>query len=235
MPISAILFGGRRATAVPLVTEAFDWQHGVFLASNVASEGTAAAENKVGELRRDPFAMLPFCGYNMGDYFGHWLTIGAQGRRRPSCRGSTTSTGSARTSDGKFVWPGFGENSRVLKWIVERLDGKAEARRDRRSACCPTARAWTPTGLDLTDEQLGPAAHRRHRGLARGGRADPRALRAASATTCRRSCGTSWTSSTSGSPSPQPGQRSCHTMVTTTVTGCWPGCTGTAAAEAVLA
>ena len=142
MPISAILFGGRRASAVPLVTEAFDWRHGVFLASNVASEGTAAAENKVGELRRDPFAMLPFCGYNMGDYFAHWLELGESRRRRPSCRASTSSTGSARTQHGKFIWPGFGENIRVLKWIFERLEGEAAARDTPIGRCPPRAR-WT--------------------------------------------------------------------------------------------
>jgi phosphoenolpyruvate carboxykinase (GTP) len=152
VPISAILFGGRRASAVPLVTEAIDWEHGVFLASNVASEGTAAAENKVGELRRDPFAMLPFCGYNMGDYFQHWLTIGK----------STAAANLPRIyfvnwfrkdENGKFVWPGFGENSRVLKWIFERLDGEALARTTP-IGLVPGAEALDLTGLALSPAQL---------------------------------------------------------------------------------
>jgi len=152
VPIDAILFGGRRATNVPLVTESFDWQHGVFLASNVASEGTAAAENKVGELRRDPFAMLPFCGYNMGDYFGHWLATGAKADAGKLPRIYYVNW-FRKDSDGRFVWPGFGDNSRVLKWIVERLEGKAEATTTA-IGNVPTTDALDLSGLELTDEQV---------------------------------------------------------------------------------
>ena len=152
VPISAILFGGRRATAVPLVTEAFDWQHGVFLASNVASEGTAAAENKVGELRRDPFAMLPFCGYNMGDYFAHWLSM--TGRTDPDALPKIFFVNWFRKDmHGKFLWPGYGENSRVLKWIFERLDGAADAA-ETPIGLLPTAASLDVEGLGLTDHQL---------------------------------------------------------------------------------
>jgi phosphoenolpyruvate carboxykinase (GTP) len=151
VPISAILFGGRRASAVPLVTEAFDWAHGVFLASNVASEGTAAAETKIGELRRDPFAMLPFCGYNMGDYFAHWLRVGA-GADPAKLPRIYSVNWFRRDAAGKFVWPGFGENSRVLKWIVERLEGRADA------DDTPIGRLPTQDGLDLTGLALGAEA-----------------------------------------------------------------------------
>jgi phosphoenolpyruvate carboxykinase (GTP) len=152
VPISAILFGGRRASAVPLVTEAFDWAHGVFLASNVASEGTAAAENAIGELRRDPFAMLPFCGYNMGDYFGHWLSMDGrtEAAKLPRIYFVNWFRKDAR---GKFVWPGFGDNSRVLKWIVERLEGKAQAV-DTPIGRVPARESLDVSGLGLTDEQL---------------------------------------------------------------------------------
>jgi phosphoenolpyruvate carboxykinase (GTP) len=144
VPISAILFGGRRATAVPLVTEAFDWQHGVYLAANIASEGTAAAEGKVGELRRDPFAMLPFCGYNMADYLRHWLHIGSEAASDPAHLPRLYLVNWFRKgADGKFLWPGFGENSRVLKWIVGRIEGEAEA------VDTPIGRVPTPASLDL--------------------------------------------------------------------------------------
>jgi phosphoenolpyruvate carboxykinase (GTP) len=151
VPIDAILFGGRRATAVPLVTEAFDWAHGVFLASNVASEGTAAAENKVGELRRDPFAMLPFCGYHMGDYFAHWLKVGEQkGAQLPKI---FFVNWFRKGADGKFIWPGFGDNSRVLKWVCERLDGKADAN-ETAIGFVPTKQSLDTSGLNISDEAL---------------------------------------------------------------------------------
>jgi phosphoenolpyruvate carboxykinase (GTP) len=152
VPISAILFGGRRASAVPLVTEAFDWAHGVFMAANVASEGTAAAETKVGELRRDPFAMLPFCGYNMGDYFAHWLKIGADAADPAKLPRIFSVNWFRKDAAGKFVWPGFGENARVLKWIVERLEGEADAE------TTPIGRVPTADALDLDGLTLAPGA-----------------------------------------------------------------------------
>nr|WP_238537086.1 phosphoenolpyruvate carboxykinase (GTP) [Caulobacter sp. AP07] len=152
VPISAILFGGRRASAVPLVTEAFDWEHGVFLASNVASEGTAAAENSIGELRRDPFAMLPFCGYNMGDYFAHWLKVGASADPAKLPRIYFVNW-FRKDERGKFVWPGYGENSRVLKWIVDRLEGEADAV-DSPIGRLPARDGLDLTGLNLSDAQL---------------------------------------------------------------------------------
>ena len=145
VPISAILFGGRRATAVPLVTEAYSWQHGVFLGATVASETTAAATGQVGRLRHDPFAMLPFCGYNMGDYFGHWLKIG--GLTDPEKLPRIYAVNWFRKDEnGRFAWPGFGENSRVLKWITERLSGDAAAQ--------PTAIGHLPTPESLDTDGL---------------------------------------------------------------------------------
>jgi phosphoenolpyruvate carboxykinase (GTP) len=152
VPISAILFGGRRATAVPLVTEAFNWNHGVFLASNVASEGTAAAENKIGELRRDPFAMLPFCGYNMGDYFRHWLSMPARTEAAKLPKIFFVNW-FRKDMHGKFLWPGYGENSRVLKWIFQRVDDEAEAV-ETPIGRLPTAASLDVAGLGLSDHQL---------------------------------------------------------------------------------
>ena len=140
VPIDAILFGGRRAGVVPLVTESFSWQHGTFLGATVSSETTAASAGKVGELRRDPMAMLPFCGYNMGDYFAHYLKIGSsRGAKLPKI----FYVNWFRTDgNGKFLWPGYGENSRVLKWIFERCDGKVHA------VDTPIGRLPEPADLD---------------------------------------------------------------------------------------
>ncbi|MEO6317745.1 MAG: phosphoenolpyruvate carboxykinase (GTP) [Acidimicrobiales bacterium] len=148
VPISAILFGGRRATNVPLVTESYDWDQGVFLGSIMSSETTAAQAGAVGKLRFDPFAMLPFCGYNMGDYFQHWLEIGQrEGAQLPRLYWVNWFR---KGDDGKFLWPGFGENSRVLKWVVERVAGGGEAV-DTPIGRVPAPGAIDTSGLDLAD------------------------------------------------------------------------------------
>ena len=152
VPISAILFGGRRKTTVPLVTEARDWQHGVFMGATVGSEQTAAAEGQVGTVRRDPMAMLPFLGYNVGDYFQHWIDLGksADASKLPKV---FYVNWFRRGDDGRFLWPGFGENSRVLKWIVERIEHKA-AGIDTPIGVVPTGSALDIEGLDVSDADI---------------------------------------------------------------------------------
>ncbi len=150
VPISAILFGGRRATVVPLVHEARDWQHGTFLGSIISSETTAAAAGKVGNLRRDPMAMLPFCGYNMADYWAHWLTIGLRpGAKLPRLYYVNW----FRKQDGRFLWPGFGDNSRVLAWVFERCAGRAGGR-ETPIGTVPAPSDLELSGLTLREEHL---------------------------------------------------------------------------------
>ncbi|WP_032377555.1 phosphoenolpyruvate carboxykinase (GTP) [Rhodococcoides fascians] len=155
VPISAILFGGRRKTTVPLVTEARDWQHGVFMGATVGSEQTAAAEGTVGTVRRDPMAMLPFLGYNVGDYFQHWIDLGKNADESKLPKVFYVNW-FRRGDDKRFLWPGFGENSRVLKWIVERIEHKA-AGVETPIGVVPTAEALDIDGLDTTVEDVAEA------------------------------------------------------------------------------
>lgn len=149
VPISAILFGGRRAAVVPLVHEALNWQHGTFIGSIASSEKTAAAAGKVGELRRDPMAMLPFCGYNMGDYFQHWLTIAGQTEPDKLPRIFYVNW-FRKSADGSWLWPGYGENSRVLKWIYERVSG------DGKAVETPIGYLPTPDAIDISGSDIPP-------------------------------------------------------------------------------
>ncbi len=155
VPISAILFGGRRADTIPLVNEAFDWQHGVFLGATLSSEKTAAAAGRIGEMRRDPMAMLPFIGYNAGDYFQHWINVGKQADATKLPKVFYVNW-FRRGADQGFLWPGFRENGRVLKWIIERIEGRAEAT-DTAIGRVPTADQIDLSGLDITIEDVGAA------------------------------------------------------------------------------
>ena len=152
VPISAILFGGRRSSVVPLVQEAYDWEQGVFLGSIMASETTAAQAGAVGNLRRDPFAMLPFCGYNMADYLGHWLEVGAGADAEKLPRIYYVNW-FRKSPEGKWLWPGFGENSRVLAWVVRRLTGDADAVKTP-VGLVPETGGIDTTGLDISTDEL---------------------------------------------------------------------------------
>jgi len=150
VPISAFIFGGRRARVAPLVYESFDWQHGVFVAATMASETTAAATGNVGITRRDPMAMLPFCGYNMADYFGHWLEMGEKIPKPPKIFHVNWFR---KDADGKFLWPGYGENVRVLKWILERVEGRGAAQ-ETPIGYVPAKSGLTLYGLKISDEEV---------------------------------------------------------------------------------
>jgi phosphoenolpyruvate carboxykinase (GTP) len=151
VPIDAILFGGRRAGVIPLVIEAFNWQHGTFLGATTSSETTAAITGKIGQLRRDPMAMLPFCGYHMGDYFSHWLEMGR--RADASKLPKIYYVNWFRQENGKFLWPGYGDNSRVLKWIFERCDRKVHAK-ETPIGLLPEAADLDTKGVDIPASAL---------------------------------------------------------------------------------
>jgi phosphoenolpyruvate carboxykinase (GTP) len=158
VPIDAIIFGGRRSTTIPLVYESLDWNHGVFIGSSISSETTAANVGDRGTLRNDPFAMLPFCGYNMGDYFDHWLKIGKhKGAKLPKIFGVNW----FRKENNKFLWPGFGENSRVIKWIFERCDDPHKKTEQKSDNAVITPIGYMPRvndidvkGLDISQKNL---------------------------------------------------------------------------------
>lgn len=151
--IDAIVFGGRRATNVPLVVEARDWEHGVYLGATISSERTAAAEGTIGELRRDPFAMMPFVGYNMADHWAHWLSVGQELRKTGTVPRIFQVNWFRKGADGRFLWPGFGENSRVLEWILERVDGQVPAI-ESPVGLIPEQGALNLDGIDVTENDL---------------------------------------------------------------------------------
>ena len=165
MPIDAILFGGRRASVVPLVFQSRDWDHGVFLGSIMSSETTAAATGAVGNLRRDPFAMLPFCGYNMADYFAHWLTF-AERFDEAKLPKIFYVNWFRKGDDGRWLWPGFGENSRVLEWVFERTAGRGDAV-ETPIGYVPTPKCAQRRGTRRHGRRHGGAVHRPRRRVAR--------------------------------------------------------------------